>query len=224
MTLFLKRRTAENLFENGYALFLEKRYMQALAELQRAEDAFRKLDARGHPFTISLSNGVSGLANTLALSGQCWQHLGNYEKAVQLYETSLINAKFEKKTPFQEFMKTLRKNMLFCYEKKLELIDRKTLRQTVMQEPDIDVFYRFPFSLRQDTILIARLYELAPDQHPHFKDFYTRAQLKDAALRRSDRSSDESAAKRMSITIWGVLFVITVVYVVVMINAALQIG
>lgn len=224
MTLFLKRRTAENLFENGYALFLEKRYMQALAELQRAEDAFRKLDARGHPFTISLSNGVSGLANTLALSGQCWQHLGNYEKAVQLYETSLINAKFEKKTPFQEFMKTLRKNMLFCYEKKLELIDRKTLRQTVMQEPDIDVFYRFPFSLRQDTILIARLYELAPDQHPHFKDFYTRAQLKDAALRRSDRSSDESAAKRMSITIWGILFVITVVYVVVMINAALQIG
>jgi hypothetical protein len=128
------------------------------------------------------------------------------------------------KTPFQEFMKTLRKNMLFCYEKKLELIDRKTLRQVVMQEPDIDVFYRFPFSLRQDTILIARLYELAPDQHPHFKDFYTRAQLKDAAMRRSDRSSDESAAKRMSITIWGILFVITVVYVIVMINAALQIG
>ncbi len=85
------------MFENGYALFLEKRYVQALSELQRAEDAFRKLDARGHPFTIPLSNGVSGLANALALSGQCWQFLGNYEKAVLLYETSLINAKFEKK-------------------------------------------------------------------------------------------------------------------------------
>lgn len=223
MTLFLKRRAAENLFENGYALFLEKRYVQALAELQRAEDAFRKLDARGHPFTIPLSNGVSGLANTLALSGQCWQFLGNYEKAALLYETSLINAKFEKKTPFQEFMKTLRKNMLFCYQKKLELIDQKALRRIVTQEPDVDVLYRFPFSLRQDTILIARLYELAPDQHPHFKDFYTRAQHKDAGMRLSDRGSDENATKRMSITIWGILIVITVVYTIVLINAALQI-
>jgi tetratricopeptide (TPR) repeat protein len=223
MTLFLKRRTAEKLFENGYALFLEKRYMQALAELQRAEDAFRKLDARGHPFTIPLSNGVSGLANTLALSGQCWQLLGNYEKAVQLYETSLINAKFEKKKPFQEFMKTLQMNMLISYEKKLELLDQKTLHQTVTQEPDIDMYYRFPFSLREDAILIARLYELAPDQHRQFRDFYTRAQLKDEGMRRSDRSSDEQATKRMSIYIWGILFVITVVYIVVLINTALQI-
>ena len=223
MTLSLKRRAAESLYENGYALFLEKRYMQALAELQRAEDAFRKLDARGHPFTTPLSNGVSGLANTLALSGQCWQLLGNYEKAIQLFETSLINSKFEKKKPFQTFMKTLQKNMLICYEKKLELLDQKTLHQTVTQEPDIDVYYRFPFSLRQDTILIARLYELAPDQHRQFKDFYTRAQFKDAGMRRSDRSSDESATKRMSITIWGILFGITVAYIVVLINTSLQI-
>lgn len=223
MTLFLKRRMAESLYENGYALFLEKRYMQALAELQRAEDAFRKLDARGHPFTIPLKNGVSGLANTLALSGQCWQLLGNYEKAIRLYETSLINSKFEKKKPFQEFMKTLQKNMLCCYQKKLALIDQKTLRQMVTQEPDIDVYCRFPFSLREDTILIARLYELAPDQYHEFKDFYTRAQHKDARIRRSDRSSDETATKRMSIYIWGVLFVITIVYIVVLINTGLQI-
>jgi tetratricopeptide (TPR) repeat protein len=223
MTLFLKRRAAETLYENGYALFLEKRYMQALAELQRAEDAFRKLDARGQPFTIPLANGVSGLANTLALSGQCWQLLGNYEKAVHLYETSLINSKFEKKKPFQKFMTTLQNNMLLCYQKKLELIDQKTLQQIVTQEPDIDIYYRFPFSLREDTILIARLYELAPDQHQQFKDFYTRAQYKDAGMRCSDRSSDERATKRMSITIWGILFVITVVYIVVLINTALQI-
>jgi tetratricopeptide (TPR) repeat protein len=223
MTLFLKRRTAEGLYENGYALFLEKRYMQAIAELQRAEDAFRKLDARGHPFTIPLSNGVSGLANALALSGQCWQLLGNYEKAVHLYETSLINAKFEKKKPFQAFMKTLQNNMLLCYQKKLELIDQKTLQQIVTQEPDVDVYYRFPFSLREDTIFIARLYQLAPDQHPQFKDFYTRAQRKDAAMRSSDRNSDERAAKKMSIYIWGILFVITFVYTVVLINTGLQI-
>jgi tetratricopeptide (TPR) repeat protein len=223
MTLFLKRRNAESLYENGYALFLEKRYMQAIAELQRAEDAFRKLDARGHPFTIPLSNGVTGLANSLALSGQCWQLLGNYEKAVHLYETSLINAKFEKKKPFQAFMKTLQNNMRFCYQKKLELIDQKTLQQMVTQEPDVDVYYRFPFSLREDTIFIARLYELAPEQHRQFKDYYTRAQHKDADMRRSDRNSDERATKKMSIYIWGILFVITVVYTVVLINTGLQI-
>lgn len=224
MTLFLKRRAAETLYENGYALFLEKRYLQALAELQRAEDAFRKLDARGHPFTTPLSNGVTGLANTLALSGQCWQLLGNYENAVRLYETSLINAKFEKKKPFQAFMKTLQENMLFCLQKKLECIDRTALQEIITQEPDIDVSYRFPFSLREDGILIARLYELAPDQHRHFKDFYTRAQHKDAGMRRSDRSSDESSTQRMSVTIWGILFIITVVYLVVLIKAAQQLG
>ncbi len=120
-------------------------------------------------------------------------------------------------------MKTLRQNMLFCYQKKLELIDRKTLHQIVTQEPDIDVYYRFPFSLRQDAVLIARLYELAPDQHPQFKDFYTSAQHKDAGMRRSDRSSDESATRRMSIAIWGILIVITIVYTIVMIKTALQI-
>ena len=223
MTLFLKRRAAESLYENGYALFLEKRYMQALAELQRAEDSFRKLDARGHPFTIPLSNGVSGLANTLALSGQCWQLLGNYEKAITLYETSMINAKFEKKKPFQQFMKPLQKNMLVCYQKKLELIDQKTLHQIVTQEPDIDAYFRFPFSLQEDTILIARLYELAPEQHQQFKDFYTRAQHKDARMRQSDRSSDETATKRMSLAIWGILFIITAVYIAVLINTAQQI-
>jgi len=223
MTLFLKRRAAESLYENGFALFLEKRFMQALAELQRAEDAFRKLDARGHPFTIPLKNGVSGLANTLALSGQCWQLLGNYEKAVHLYETSLINSKFEKKKPFQKFITTLQQNMLFCYQKKLERIDQKTLHQVVTQEPEIDIYYRFPFSLREDTILIARLYELAPGQHQEFRDFYTRVQHKDAGMRRSDSSSDERTTRRMSIYIWEILFVIAVVYIVVQINTALQI-
>ena len=223
MTLFLKRSAAESLYVNGYALFLEKRYVQAIAELQRAEDVFRKLDARGHPFTIPLSNGVSGLANTLALSGQCWQLLGNYEKAITFYETSQINAKFEKKRPFQDFRKTLRENMLFCYQKKLELLDPKTLRQLVTQDPAIDGYYRFPFSLPEDTILIARLFELAPDQYPQFKDFYTSARHKDARMKRSDRSSDETATKRMSIVIWGILFIIMAVYIAVLINTAQQI-
>lgn len=223
MTLFLKRRAAENLYDTGYALFLEKRYMQALAELQRAEDAFRKLDARGHPFTIPLSNGVSGLANTLSLSGQCWQLLGDYDKAVRLYETSLINSKFEKKKPFLSFTKTLQKNMVFCYQKKLELIDQKTLQQILTEEPVMDVYYRFPFSLQENTVLIARLYELAPDQYQRFKDFYARARHKDAGMRRSDRSSDERATKRMSIYIWGILFTITAVYIVILVRTALQI-
>jgi tetratricopeptide (TPR) repeat protein len=223
MTLSLKRRAAVSLYENGYALFLENRFMQALAELQRAEDAFRELDARGHPFTIPLANGVSGLANTLALSGQCWQLLGNYEKAVRLYETSLINAKFEKKKPFQQFVTSLQKNMLFCYQQALERIDQNTLQRILTQEPDIDVYYRFPFSLREDTILIARLYELAPDHYGHFRDFYAGARLKDAGIRRSDRSSDEQTARRMSISIWGILFIITLVYFVVLTNTAMHI-
>ncbi len=223
MILSLKRRAAESFYLNGYALFLEKRYMQAIAELQRAEDAFRKLDARGHPFTVPLSNGVSGLANSIALSGQCWQLLGNYEKAIPLYETSLINEKFEKKRPFQEFKKTLRKNMLFCYQKKLELLDPQKLHQLVTQDPVIDGSYRFPFSLPEDTIFIARLFELAPDQHPQFRDFYNRARRKDAHLKHTDRSSDETAMRRMSIAIWGILFIITVVYLTILINSAQQI-
>jgi len=223
MTPFLDRHAAERLYENGYALYLEKRYQQALSELQRAEDAFRKLDARGHPFTQSLSNGVSGLANTLALSGQCWQLLGKYEKALPLYETSLINAKFEKKKPFQNFLQTVQKDMHFCYQKKLELLDHDLLQRLVTEEPDIDRSFRFPFSLREDTILIARLFELAPDHYPQFKDFYTRAQRKDAALRHSDRSSEERTTKRMSTSIWGILIVITVVYIVLLIKTSLQI-
>jgi tetratricopeptide (TPR) repeat protein len=223
MTPFLDRHAAERLYENGYALYLEKRYLQALAELQQAEDAFRKLDARGHPFMRSLTNGVSGLANTLALSGQCWQLLGNYDKAIPLYETSLINAKFEKKRPFQKFLRTVQQDMHFCYQKKLELLDQNTLQQIVTQEPDIDRSYRFPFSLRKDAILIARLFELAPDHYEQFKDFYVRAQRKDAALRHSDRSSEERTTKIMSISIWGILFVITVVYIVILINTSLHI-
>ncbi len=125
MTLSLKRRAAESFYLNGYALFLEKRYMQAIAELQRAEDAFRKLDARGHPFTMPLSNGVSGLANSLALSGQCWQLLGNYEKAIPLYETSLINEKFEKKKPFRSSRKRSRRTCFSAIRKSLNSSTRK---------------------------------------------------------------------------------------------------
>jgi hypothetical protein len=65
MSTLLKRRMAEQLYDAGFALFEEGRYEEALGNLNRAQEAFRQIDVRGHPFCNPLSNGISGFANTL---------------------------------------------------------------------------------------------------------------------------------------------------------------
>jgi len=211
MTTKLKRRMAQQLYDDGFSLFQQGNYEQAVAELRKAEDIFRTLDARGHPFSYSLANGVSGLSNTLALEGRCYLKLGDYRQAIPYYESSQINEKFEKKRPFQLFHSALRSEVASCYEKELEKIDPEKLR-ALKQDPAIDISFLFPFSLPQELIPVARLYELAPERYPHIGDFYAATKKKDIKLRHMDKISDESAMKKLSFYIWGTLVSIWVAY------------
>jgi tetratricopeptide (TPR) repeat protein len=218
MSTSTKRRRAEDLYNSGRALFQEGLYNEALLELRRAQDAFRKWDALGHPFTSHLSNGISGLANALALSGLCYQKLGNFKAALTCYETSLINSKFEKKKALRDFKQTLAENIITCHEKILE--DAGGDRESFLaRDPEIDISFRFPYSLPPDNIPFARLYELAPERYPRYKDFYQRAKKKDAEIRQLSKTSDESAMKRTSIYVWSILAAIWAVYGLIVMRA-----
>ncbi len=200
-----KRRTAERLFDAASSLYEECRYEQALIELRRAEDAFRKLDSRGHPFNQVLTNGVTGLANTLALSGRCHLRLGNFDKALICFETSFINEKFERPRPFAAFANDLREDILSCYAERLRKIDDPAMQSLLQQDVRTDPSCCFPFSLSQEACALVRLYALAPDQYPHFRDFALRAEEQDSAIRRSDKKSDESRMKKANVYIWLIL-------------------
>ena len=212
MSTIITRRMAEKSYDAGHALFQQDRYDEALIELRRAEDAFRKLDAKGHLFDIPLPNGVSGLANTSALSGLCYEKLGDYRTALTCYETSLINAKFEKKQPFLDFSKKFSQNMRCCYEQEIKNTDIGTRDALLNQDAELDISYRFPFSLTKAAIPFARLYELAPEQYGQFQDFYERAKKKDSEIRRMFKGTDESTVKRVSFYLWGILVVIWIFY------------
>jgi len=221
MTTKLKRRMAQQFYDDGLSLFQQGNYEQAVAELRKAEDIFRTLDARGHPFGYSLANGVSGLSNTLALEGRCYLKLGESRQAISYYESSLINAKFEKKRPFHLFQSALRSEVASCYEKELEKSDPEKLR-VLKQNPEIDISFLFPFSLPQDLVPVARLYELVPERYPHIGDFYTTTKKQDSKLRRMDKMSDESAMKKLSFYVWGTLVSIWVAYGLFVLRALAQ--
>ncbi|HUJ16416.1 MAG TPA: tetratricopeptide repeat protein [Nitrospirota bacterium] len=209
---------AEQWYESGLALFEQERYHEALIEFLRAENVFRELDARGQPFSRPLANGISGLANTLVMSGRCCQKLGNYSQAITHYETSLINAKFEKKKPFHEFLKQLTEDMTYCYERVLDGLSVDERNRLIERDPDLDVSFRFPYSLPPALIPLARLYDLAPQRYSRYAPFYERAQERDASLRRSSRTSDESAMKRMSFYVWGILSAVWIMYALIVIR------
>lgn len=217
-----KIRSAQRMYDAGLALFHEHRYFQALAELKNAEDAFRRIDARGHPFTIPLANGVSGLANTLALCAQCYQSLGDNRNALRYYETSLINEKFEKKRPFRAFRASLDRNLITCYENELQRLGQERIALVLQSDPVIDTAFTFPFSLEPDATLLVRLYQLAPDRYPHHAGFHDRARAKDASVRRQNRRSDEPAMKRASAVIWITLLFIWSLYGVLAVHAMLN--
>lgn len=219
MATSLKIQTAQRFYDAGVSLFQESRYSQALVELKKAEEAFRKIDARGRPFSTPLSNGVSGLANTLALEGLCYEKLGDSDRAIVCFETSLINVKFERKKPFLTFLDELNKSMLACYERKLQTYTGDTISNLLQRPPSIDTSFCFPFSLDQGLIPIARLYEIAPERYGRFKPFYRSAYQKDAEIRLKDRQSDESTMRRMGVYIWITLFAIWSVYIIVFFNA-----
>ncbi len=212
MSTSSKKRTAERLYKAAYSLFQERRYEQALIELRRAEDAFLRLDAQGHPFGHLLSNGVSGLANTLALSGRCYQQLGNAEQAIDCYEASFINSKFERTKPFASFAEDLRRDLIACYADSMKNMDEQTKIGVMGQDVMIDTSFRFPFSLKKDAVILARLYELAPERYPCLKDFALRAAEQDAALRRSDKKNRESRLQKAHVYVMLVFGSLWVAY------------
>lgn len=222
MSTSSKRRTAEQFFRTGRALFEENRCEEALVELRRAEEAFRRLDAAGHPFIHALANGVSGLANTLALTGRCLQRLGNFDQAITCYETSFINAKFERGKRFQAFVAALQDDLIACYEKKLSGIDGQMLQNSLDRDIAVDISFRFPFSLSENTLCIARLYELAPARFPQFKNFYLRARKTDSENRRlSGQERETSRMRKANAFIWLVLGALWAVYSMIAVKALL---
>lgn len=220
MSTSSKRQTAEQHYLSGRELYQNGLYNEALIDLRRAEDAFRKLDARGHPFFPNpLSNGLSGLANSLVLLGHCCRKLGNYRAALIYYETSFINAKFEKKKAFRTFTASLAGDMIDCYAKILEELGGGERERLLSRETEIDTSFRFPYSLAPDVIPVARLYELAPDRYAGYGDFYRRARERDAGIRRQTKTTDESVMKRMSIYVWGILLTIWAIYGFIVVRA-----
>ncbi|MDA8423055.1 MAG: hypothetical protein M0Z89_06945 [Nitrospiraceae bacterium] len=221
MSTLTKRRTAEEFYNAGYTLFQEHRFEQALVKLRQAEEMFRTLDAPGHAFSHPLPNGVTGLANTLALMGRCYYELDDTVTACTYYETSLINAKFEQARPFRLFFKTLREDMLLCYDREAGKIDKATLKNILSRETDTDTSCRFPFSLTGAAFTVARLYELAPDRYPQFSEFFIRMQQQDRQIRRTNKQSDESRMKMASIYIWVLLGTLWIIYSVIVVKTML---
>ncbi len=214
MWLSAKKQVAEQSYRAGLALFQERRYEQALIELRRAEDAFRKLDARGHPLNHVLANGVTGFANALALSGHCHQMLGHYEEAIVCFETSLINAKFERPKQFRAFVACWRENLAACYAVGLKKLDDRMIQGILNSDSDIeiDTTYLFPFSLDARAIPIARLYELAPDRYPQFSEFYAHVKAGDREFRRKNMQRDDTNVRRTAVYIWIILGTLWIAY------------
>ncbi len=213
---------AQQVFERGSALLQQQKYEQAIVDLQHAEQLFRKIDVRGHPFTIPLSNGVSGLANALALSGLCFLKRGDYRKAAQSYESSFINSKFEKMWPFRKFVKAVNENLLICYDRMLSSYRPEDLAELLKSDPAIDTAYEFPFSLSEQAAVLARLFELSPDRYADHRQFYLRAKAKDREIRRREKKSDEASMRQLSFLIWSILIIIWAMYGVVVIKALIN--
>jgi tetratricopeptide (TPR) repeat protein len=213
---------AQQVFERGSALLQQQKYEQALVDLQQAEQLFRKIDVRGHPFTIPLSNGVSGLANALALSGLCYLKQGDSRKAAQCYESSLINSKFEKMWPFRKFVKTVNENLFTCYETMLRSKRPEDLAEMLKSDPAIETAYEFPFSLSEYAVILARLFELSPDRYADHRQFYLRAKAKDREIRKREKKSDEASMRKLSFLIWSILIIIWAIYGVVVIETLIN--
>jgi tetratricopeptide (TPR) repeat protein len=215
-------RTAKQLYHAGQVLFQEHRYAAAVIELHKAEEAFRSLDARGHPWGRPLDNGVSGLANTLALLGHCYEELGHYDKALTSYETCRVNEQFERKKSFRIFLNTIRQNLVSCYERALARLDDRTLQSLLSKKTEIDPSFKFPFSLTVNAVPIVRLYELSPERHKQFKDFYNRVRTEDASLRRrAGRDLDDTRMKQATFSIWMIFGLLWIIYSLIVVKALL---
>ena len=139
--------------------------------------------------------------------------------AVQCYETSLINSKFENIWPFRTFLKTVNENLLTCYETMLRSKRPEDLSELLKNDPAIDTAYEFPFSLSEYAAILARLFELSPDRYAAHRQFYLRAKAKDREIRKREKKSDEASMRKLSFLIWSILIIIWAIYGVVVIKA-----
>lgn len=213
-----QRSHAEEAYRSGAAYIREGRCAEAFAELRRAEDLFRRMDAAGRPFNMTLENGISGLANVLYLLGTCQRKQGDLAAAITSFETSMINGRFERKLPYRSFRRLVEAELADCYEKMLTEAGRGTAPSAPEGEPPIDLSYRFPFSLPPDLIPLARLYELAPERCPQYRPFYEQARSRDTELRRASRKADDTTLRTISIGVWSVLAAIWLAYGIVVVR------
>ncbi len=209
---------AKQLLKSGEAAAKAQHYEQAIADLAKAENVFRKLDTSGHPLNSVYENGVSTLANTLYLLGFCHQQIGDTSKAVRFFESSLINARFERTIPFRAFRKTIHQRLVECYVLICGTFDEQPAPRILSDDPVLDTAYRFPFSLPSDDIPAARLYELAPRRFSHLRKWYESVRKKDVAVRRADRRTDDLTMRTISIGIWSVIASIWIIYGIVVIR------
>lgn len=219
MSATSKRQFAEQAYRNGEALVRERRFTEAISELRRAEELFRRLDARGHPFNFTLENGVSGLANSLFLLGVCHLEIGDIPSATTYFETSTVNEAFERTFPFRSFLKNVHDHLISCYDGTLARSGQRVIDALHRNEPSIDITYRFPFSLEPKSIPAARLYELAPERFPQFRSFYTSAREKDSVLRRAGSRTDDASMRAIALGVWSVLAAIWIAYGLAVVRA-----
>jgi len=221
MSKIAKFQIATQFYDTGNDLFQKGCFYDAVEKLKRAEDVFRKLDARGDPFGHFLPNGVSGLANACYVQGLCYERIGDQAMAITCYETSLINEKFERKGSFKPFLKSIQERLIMCYEKEREKTSHRADEGVLHDDPELDLSFRYPFSLTPELIPAARLYELAPERYRPFKDFYVRGRHTDAKLRHINKKSDETVMKKMSVYVWSVMTILWVVYGIVVVKVLL---
>jgi tetratricopeptide (TPR) repeat protein len=213
---------AQNLFEQASSLFQQGRLEQALVDLEQAEALFRQADLPGSPRILALENGISGLANTLALAGRCHQQRGDLNAAVRCYELSFLNANFEKALPLRRFSSDVNAALIDCYTRIRDAMPRERIEHFLNGDPDISTGARFPYSLEQDASVLARLFELDPAQHAGYRMAYLRARQRDNEARTREKRSDAAMMRRFSVSIWATLMVIWALYGLFVVNTLLK--
>jgi len=76
--------------------------------------------------------------------------------------------------------------------------------------------------LEPDAAVLARLFELAPEQHADYRQAYLRARRKDSEARTREKRSDAAMMRRFSVSIWVVLIVIWALYGLFVANTLLK--
>ena len=213
--------SAEN-YRQALTLIHEGRFREAIPLLNRSADDFRGHAAEGHPTELVFENGISALANVLIHLGICYERTGDLHRALNCFETALINERFERKRAFRLFQKELIPRLVSCYEQLIAENQRSFPDRGPQVPKVVDATCRFPFSLPSLVLPYARLFELDPSRYAKFKTFYEDARLRDDEQRSSGGPTDETVMRKVTFGVWGVLSVIWILYGIIVTRALLQ--